>query len=357
MEDNQDRYRRHLRLFFYFIVGGVIALLCFALVKLLFPFALAWLTALLLQPALGKLTRLTGLSRGKMGGLLLVVTALVGGGLLCWLIARIATELPQLASGFAEGAEELIRRALAMAERLRARFPFLSAMSEEKWNSLGQRLLQNGIGKLSAGLTKLAGDFFVAIPEGLFVVLIFFMASFYLMVDFEKISGYLCSLLPRKAVQKLGGMRSKLFSTTLSYLKAYLILLTITFGELLVAFLFLRVKFAITLALLIALLDALPVLGVGTVLVPWGAVELFTGDWKRGVFLLALWLAMTLLRQFIEPRIVGAKLGLHPLAALCAVWVGAKLLGLWGLFWAPVGAILLSGVLESHRAKIAKDDR
>ena len=152
-------------------------------------------------------------------------------------------------------------------------------------------------------------------------------------------------------------VNSRTNDSGLSYLKAYLILLAITFGELLAAFLLLRVRFAITLALLIALLDALPVLGVGTVLIPWGAVELFTGDWKRGAILLVLWLAMTLFRQFIEPRIVGAKLGLHPLAALCAVWVGAKLLGLWGLFLAPVGAILLGGVLESHREKIAKDDR
>ena len=357
MEDNQERYRRHLRLFFYFIVGGVIALLSFVLLKLLFPFALAWLTALLLQPALGKLTKLTGFSRGTVGVLLLILTALVGGGLLCWLIARIATELPQLAAGLAQGAEELIDRSVSMADRLREHFPFLSVMSEEKWSSLGQRLLQNGIGRLSSALTDLAGDFLMAIPEGLFVVLIFFMAAFYLIADFEKISAYLSSLLPRKAVQKLGGMRRKLFSTTLSYLKAYLILLAITFGELLAVFLFLRVKFAITLALLIALLDALPVLGVGTVLIPWGCVELLMGDWKRGAILIALWLAMTLLRQFIEPRIVGAKLGLHPLAALAAVWAGAKLFGLWGLFFAPVGAILLGGVLESHRAQIADRDR
>lgn len=357
MEDNQERYRRHVRLFFYCIAGGAIALLSFALLKLLFPFALAWLTALLLQPALVKLTRLTGFSRGTVGLLLLLATAIVGGGLLWWLISRMATELPQLASGLADGAEQITGRFSALANRLRAHLPFLSSLSEEKWNSLGSEVLEKGFAKLSSSLTAMAGDFLVSLPGGLFATVVFFIASFYLIVDFEKISTYLSSLLPRRAVQKLGGLRRKLFSTTLSYLKAYLILLFLTFGELLVVFLFLRVRFAITLALLIALLDALPVLGVGTVLIPWGALELLMGDWTRGVVLIVLWLAMTLFRQFIEPRIVGAKLGIHPLAALAAVWAGAKLLGLWGLFFAPVGALLLRGILDTHRAQTAQRDR
>lgn len=357
MEDSQERYHRHLRLFFYFMVGGVIALLSFLLLKLLFPFALAWMVALLLQPAVGKLTKATGFSHGAVGSILLLLVVLLGGGILCWLFFRLSTELPALASGLSEGAEQVTQRFSWLFARLRERLPFLSSLSDEKWNSLGSELLQNGVGKLSAAFTSMAGDFLINLPGGLFWLLVFFMASFYLIADFERISRYLSSLLPRKAVQKLGGLRRQLFSTTLSYLKAYLTLLTITFGELLLAFLFLRVKYAITLAILIALLDALPVLGVGTVLIPWGVLELLMGDWKRGLLLILLWLAMILLRQFIEPKIVGARLGIHPLAALCAVWVGAKLLGVWGLFLAPVGALLLRGVLESLRERIARQDR
>ena len=357
MDDQTARYRRHLRLFFYCVVGGVMAGVGFFALKLLFPFALAWMMALLLQPALQKLTKLTGFSRGTVAILLLLVTALVGGGLLFWLFSRLATELPQLAAGLSEGAEQITRRLSGMAEAMRHKLPFLSALPDEKWNALGSELMEKGIGKLSSALTATAGDFLVSLPAGLFATIVFFMSAFYFLADFEEISGYLTSLLPRKAVQKLGGLRRQLFSTTLSYLKAYLLLLAITFGILLIAFFGLRVKFAITLALLTALLDALPVLGVGTVLIPWGLLELLAGDWKRGILLIVLWLAMTLFRQLAEPRIVGAKLGLHPLAALVAVWVGAKLLGLWGLFWAPVGALLLRGGLDAHRETVAREDR
>lgn len=357
MEDRSGAYQRHVRQFFYCLLWSAMVLAGFYAVKLLFPFALAWLVALLLQPALHRLTRLTGLSRGKVGILLLLLTALVGGGLLFWLISRLSAELPQLATGLSDGAAQISQRLSGMAEGLRQRLPFLASLSDEKWNALGSTLMEKGMGELSATLTAMAGDFLVNLPAGLFSTLVFWMAAFYLIADFEEISGYLTSLLPRKAVQKLGGLRKQLFSTTLSYLKAYFLLLAITFGILLIAFFGLRVKFAITLALLTALLDALPVLGVGTVLIPWGLLELLAGDWKRGLLLLVLWLAMTLFRQFAEPKIVGAKLGLHPLAALTAVWAGVKLMGLWGLFLAPIGAILLRGVLDARREKVAREDR
>ncbi len=357
MEDRDARFHRHLRLLFYWIVGGLLVFAALFLLRILFPFALAWLLALMLQPAVSGLSSLTGLSGKASGILLLTVTLLAGGGLLVWLCGRLVTELPALAESLSEAVEGLARRAEQYADSLHEKIPFLNALPEKDRSAFWGDLLRRGAGTLSEKLTAAAGKLLMGLPEALFVTVIFLMAAFYLTTDFEKISGYLSSLLPRRAVQKLGGLRYRLFSTTLSYLRAYLILLAITFGELLIAFLFLRVRYAITLAFLIALLDALPAIGVGTVLIPWGIVELVSGDWKRGVALLAVWLAATLLRQFLEPRIVGAKLGLHPIAALAAVWAGFRLMGLWGLFFAPIGAILLRGVLDGRRQWVLENDR
>lgn len=357
MEEQEYRYRRHLRLFFYSVVGVLLFGLVLLLIRILFPFALAWLLALLLQPAIGKLSGRTGLSRKASGILLLLLTLLAGGGVLFWLCARLITELPELADSAVQAAEKLSQEAQTLTVRLHEKLPFLRAFSREDRSELLSKLLREGIGTLSGKLTAFAGSFLMSLPVALFVTVIFLMAAYYLTTDFERVSRYLSSLLPRKAVQKLGGLRQRLFSTTVSYLRAYLILLAITFGELLLAFLFLRVRYAITLALLIALLDALPAIGVGTVLLPWGLIAFLTGDWKRGILLCIIWLAVTLVRQFWEPRIVGAQLGLHPLAALAAVWAGFRLLGFLGLFIAPVVAILLRGVLESRRAWVTEHDR
>lgn len=357
MEKQDLCYRRHLRLFFYAVVGALLFAIALLLAKLLFPFVLAWILALLLQPAISKLSLQTGLSHKTAAILLLSLTLLAGGGLLVWLCGRLLTELPELTDSAVETAEHLSEKAQALTATLQRKLPFLHAISEEDRSELFGKLLREGIGTLSAKLTAFVGSFLMSLPGALFVTVIFLMAAYYLTTDFEKVGGYLSSLLPRRAVQKLGGLRQKLFATTLSYLRAYLILLAITFGELLLAFLLLRVHYAITLALLIALLDALPAIGVGTVLLPWSLSAFLTGDWKRGILLSVIWLAVTLVRQFLEPRIVGAQLGLHPLAALAAVWVGFRLLGVWGLLIAPVAAILLGGVLESRRTWIAEQDR
>lgn len=356
MEDQDARYHRHQRQLFYCIVGILLTVAGILLLRILFPFALAWLLALLLQPAVSKLSAVTGLSAKAAGILLLTFTLLAGGGLLVFFGARLATELPALSDSLAQAAEGLSEKAGAITERLHEKIPLLKVLPEEDRSEFFGNLFKEGLGALSAKVTAWAGQVLMSLPGGLFVTLIFLMAAYYLITDFERVSRYLSSLLPRRAVQKLGGLRHRLFSTTISYLRAYLILLAITFGELLVAFLFLRVRYTITLAFLIALLDALPAIGVGTVLIPWGILEVISGDLGRGIALLVIWLLVTLLRQFLEPRIVGANLGLHPLAALAAVWAGFRLMGVWGLFIAPVAAILIRGLLDSRRQWVKEND-
>ena len=352
MDGRDTGFRRHLRLFFYCIVGVLLIILLGLLVKLLFPFVLAWLLALLLQPAIEKLSVRTRLSRKGAAIILLLLTLLAGGGLIVWLGGRLVTELPELAESAGKAAERISHTVQTMTENMQKKLPFLRAFSEEAKSKLIGNLLSQSIGTLSQKLTAFAGSLLISLPGALFVTVIFFMAAYYFTTDFQRINGGIASLLPQQAVKKWGQLQQSLFSTTLSYLRAYWILLCITFGELLLAFLFLRVRYAITLALLIAFLDALPAIGVGTVLLPWSLSSFLMGDWKRGILLCAIWLAITLIRQLLEPKIVGAKLGLHPLMTIVLVWIGIRLLGVWGLLLSPIAAILLNGLVKKRSGRM-----
>ena len=115
------------------------------------------------------------------------------------------------------------------------------------------------------------------LPEKLFVLLIFLMAAFYLTLDFDRTEQKLASLLPARFVRVFGNIKGRLSRTVIAYIRAYLILLLITFAELLLAFSILRIRYALLLALLISLLDVLPAIGVGTVLLPWAGFCLLTG--------------------------------------------------------------------------------
>ena len=125
------------------------------------------------------------------------------------------------------------------------------------------------------------------------------------------------------------------------WLRAQGLLMLITFGELTAGFLLLQVDLALLLAALVALVDALPVFGTGTVLLPWALLSLLSGNWKLALGLAVLYGLVSAVRSLLEPRLVGQKAGLPPLAALFAMYVGFRVFGVWGMIFFPLAAIFL----------------
>ena len=97
----------------------------------------------------------------------------------------------------------------------------------------------------------------------------------------------------------------------------------------------------------IGLLDALPVFGTGTVFIPWSAVLFFQGSWGQGIFILALYLVCYVMRELLEAKLMGEKIGLSPLQTLMAVYAGLKLFGFWGLVLGPLGLLLIQDLVEA----------
>ena len=127
--------------------------------------------------------------------------------------------------------------------------------------------------------------------------------------------------------------------------------MAITFTELLIGFIVLRIKYAPLLAALIAVIDILPVLGTGTVLVPWAAGELLLGNTAAGMGLAVLYGTITLVRNFAEPKIIGKQIGINPIFTLIAMFVGIKLLGIAGIFILPVTLIVVIEYYKNDRAE------
>ena len=129
------------------------------------------------------------------------------------------------------------------------------------------------------------------------------------------------------------------------WIRAQLLLLLCTFGELALGFLLLGVEPALLLALLISLLDALPVFGTGTALAPWGLFSILTGSPGLGLGLLLLWGATATVRSLLEPRLVGSRSGVPPLVILTGMYAGSRAAGVAGMVLAPLLLILLK---ETH---------
>ena len=202
------------------------------------------------------------------------------------------------------------------------------------------------LSSLASRLPGLAASLFSALPAALFFLIVSVVACFYFCTDGVSITRSLGSFLPREWQFKMPRIKEDLRDVLRKYVKAYGILLLLTFALLLVGFLVLGVEYAFLLAFLIALADFLPVIGVGTILIPWGIVMLLQKRFYVGFGLLILYLVISLIRQIVEPKVLGKSLGLHPLLTLFATYVGFSLFGIVGMILAPIVALLVRRVLH-----------
>lgn len=174
------------------------------------------------------------------------------------------------------------------------------------------------------------------------------ISSFFFILDFEKVLAFIKNRLPQRAVGFMSELRGKFFATALKYLRSYAIIMLITFAMLFLGLTVIGTQNAAAAALVIALLDILPVIGTGLVMLPWAVISMLGGRVGYGVGLIAVWAVITVTRNVIEPKIVGKQVGLHPLVTLIAMFVGTKLFGLAGLFILPLGLSVGVSVLRER---------
>lgn len=207
-------------------------------------------------------------------------------------------------------------------------------------------MLSSFLSALASGITSLAG----AIPQAFLFLLVSVISMVYFALDYDRISRFVRNVLPNSWALKMSKLKDKTFSVIKKYILSYSLILLITFGIMLLGFMLLRVEHAFLIAMLVAFLDILPVIGVGTVLIPWSIFELATGNKFLGIGLIMLFVVNAIIRQLSEPRIVGKNLNLHPIVTLIMIYVGYALFGVAGLILLPVLAVSISALLKSDNS-------
>jgi len=205
-------------------------------------------------------------------------------------------------------------------------------------------LLLSAADALSTPLVELltaAGSAAVRLPSFMFAVLITIICSLFFTLDYAGARKLLLSFCPTRARRVISHARRRAVQTVLHMLKTYGTLMLITFAELCVGFWVINllgseIKYVVPLSLLISLVDILPVLGVGTVLVPWAIAAQISEDSRLCIMLLALFAVMSIVRNILESRLVGGRFGLHPAATLLALYVGGRWFGIAGVFALPL---------------------
>lgn len=207
-------------------------------------------------------------------------------------------------------------------------------------------VISSGLSMIAEGITSLA----TAIPQFFLFILVTLISLIYFAIDYDKIGKLFISILPQKVSATLQKIKTTIVFVIKKYILSYSLILLITYTTMLVGLSLLRVRHAAVLSLFIALLDILPVIGVGTVLLPWGIFELATSGGFLGVGLILLFAVNTVIRQFSEPRIVGKSLDMHPVITLIMIYVGYALFGFVGVIALPIVGVSIGAMLKGDNS-------
>ena len=192
----------------------------------------------------------------------------------------------------------------------------------------------------------------VSLPTVLISTVFIFVSTYFMTSERRTIVRFVKKQLPPKVLEVLFEIRHFLVSSVLKWIKAQSIIICITFCELLISFSIQKVPYTFLLAMCIAVIDALPILGVGTVLIPWAVVSFVTGDIFHAVGMIATYGVVLVIRNMIEPKIVGMHIGLHPFVSLLCIYFGYRIAGFGGMFLVPVVVLLLCKLQELGVIKI-----
>lgn len=319
------------------------------LLPLIFPFLMGTALALAAEPIVRFGCRRLHLPRPVSAGIgvsmsfaFLAMVLLVLAALLVRELRALSGILPNLAESIRGGMDSMSAWLLELAARAPDGIEAVLTRTIRDFFSGSSALLE----QVTGFLLRFASGILSQVPGRALSFGTGIIASFMISSKLPKIKAFVRTRLKLQRLQPLLDTLRHLRHALGGWLKAQLKLSLITFSVVLTGLLLLRIRYAPLWAVLIAVVDVLPVLGTGTVLIPWSLVAFLQGDHLPAFGLLGLYAAVTLIRTVLEPRLVGKQLGIDPLITLLALYVGYKLFGLLGMLLAPMLAVTATRLME-----------
>lgn len=314
------------------------------------PFLLGGGIALAAEPVGTLLRRRLGMPRWASSTLSVTMVILLLTGAAVALLAlvlkqagRLGAVLPELAGTVSSGLGSLEHWLLGVAEKAPTGVRHVLTDSVTGLFSDGSAVMEQAVSRGVGLASKILG----AVTDGALGVATGMLAAYMISVRLPGIKNVAGKCLPTSWTQRYLPALRGLKGAAWGWLSAQLKLSAVAFGVLLAGFWILRIPHPVLWAAVIGIIDAFPILGCGTVLVPWCAVSFLQGQGSRGVGLLAIWVLTWLLRSVLEPRLLGKELGLDPLLTLIAIYAGLKLFGFVGMLLAPLLALLAVRLLQN----------
>lgn len=327
------------------VFGFILLIIVYAGVKYVFPLLMPFVIGLIISMAFRKpidlLSKRFGIKRTFSSIIILIlfyacltlVISLIGARFFQF-ISSLFNNLPALY-------KETLQPALStFTNQMSDRFPVIKVYLDDFVNNIGQSIftyLSNISSKVVTMVTGLAGQ----VPTLLIKVIFTIVSSFFFTIDYYKIGNFVLRQFGDKRRNVILILKDNVIGSLGKFVRAYALIISITFIEVSLGFALIGIPNPFLIGLLVAIIDVLPVLGTGAVLLPWSIIAFSMGDTRTGFGMLVLYIFITIVRQILEPKIIGQQIGLHPIVTLILMFVGVQLMGILGLFMLPIIATIL----------------
>jgi sporulation integral membrane protein YtvI len=340
MYNVKNNYSKALKVFILLSVLAILSFLVFKFIFLLVPFLVAYVLSSLIEPLIRFFTTKNIMSRKTASLSVLIFLLFIFGFFVFFVISKLLTELIYFTNNITYYSNSIIlnvENTISQVQQIYFNIPKeLNVYIQETVSRFIKGVL-NFLEAILSGILNTA----ISLPESLLFLIVVIMSTYFFLSDKEHIQKFLSQNIPEKWLKKTINIKTGMFTALLGYVKAQIILMAITFAELSIGFLILRFNYAFLLAFLVSIVDALPIFGVGTILIPMSIYDYLLGNNWEGTFIIILFGIIIVIRQIIEPKIVGDQLGIHPLITIATMYIGLKLFGLIGFILSPFIAIFI----------------
>ncbi len=248
---------------------------------------------------------------------------------------------PQLVSGTVEAMRSIQDKAMEYMDILPEGIRESSDKLFESFINMLTEVLGAGVKVGSVEVVKF-------LPNTLFVTLLGFICGFFLLSDRRNVEAFIIRQLPEPVKNRISVAKSGVLNAIGGYIKAECILMCIVGTICIIGLAILKSPYALLLGILISFVDALPVFGSGAIFWPWCIYSIIVGDYKMAIGLAIIDIVIIIVRQMLEPRILGNQIGLHPLATLMSIFIGLKIFGIFGFIIGPVILVTVKAMQESE---------
>ncbi|MBR4723371.1 MAG: sporulation integral membrane protein YtvI [Clostridia bacterium] len=313
-----------------------------SLALIFIPFAAAYAVSLFANNLADALQKRFRLPRNISAILVIILTVIVLGGIVGGIIWKVIEEFKQIYDNFPsiyKGMQSSWNRLSDNLSYVVDQLPENIQISIDSAYEQFMEGLANAVKDIK--IFKTAGNIAKRLPSIVISVITFILSLYFMISDSREVNAFLKKHIPKKVQMRASQLKSEIKKYMGGYLRAQIIMMGISFVILFIGLLILRVEYALIIAIAIAIFDALPFFGSGAVLLPWAIVEFLSGSSSEGIGLLIIYLSVLLMRQLIEPKIVGKSIGMHPLLTLMSMYAGYRIFSIGGLILGPLTLTLI----------------